>query len=235
MSTVRLSDKAFVDKAKLNSLILGYSLISKLSIQRILPDEISNIINCYIPKQLWLKCGSELKIINDTTVSTVDNINESGSSVNAYSMDKADIAFMNRYKFIWKIKITDLPSQNSSHRHVDLRIGITSTIDHINTFTNSHNGHNYSYISYDDIRSHIGYNAKWTLLSSKDKDSVYWTNDIVTVDVNLRDRVISYFKNDKLITKQENIVQTSYRLGVNIMGQCGKMEIISFEMKKLDN
>ena len=179
-----------------------------------------------------MKCGSKLKIINDTTVSSDDCV--AGCGVNAYSMDKADIALKDKCKFVWKIKITDLPS-NGTRFHSDLRIGIASTFNHLETFTNAKEGHNYAYISYSWTgyrTSHIGYNAKWTSLSAKNAN--YWTNDIITVELNLRDREISYFKNAEFIAKQENIVQTTYRLGVNIMSKSGKMEIISFQFKQFD-
>ena len=234
MTTVRLSDKAYVDKAKLHSLILGYSLTSLLSNKSVLPNEISQIINSYIPKQLWLRCDEDLKIINDSVVSSGDNWKQGSSKINAYSMDKADIAFKDKYKFIWKIKLTDLPSMSGTgHGSVDIRIGIASTMGHNHTFTNSHDGHNYAYIAYNNSLSHIGYNADWKVLSSK--DTVYWTNDVVTVEVNLRDQEVSYFKNDIFIAKQEKIVDATYRLAVNIMSKSGKMEIISFQVKPFDD
>ena len=79
--------------------------------------------------------------------------------------------------------------------------------------------------------SHIGYNASWTKLSD---DAVYITNDVITIEVNLRDRQVSYFKNDKFIAKQEGIIEENYRLAINIMGNSGKMEIISFQIRQFD-
>eukprot|EP01084_Bolivina_argentea_P223670 378402_1 len=224
---IHLSNEAHIEKSKLISLIFGYSLVCN----QILPNDMLHIIRSYIPIRLWLKCGTYLQILNDSMVSC--NIYHEGRNSTAYSMNSTDILYKNKYKFIWNVKIVEMHRKNNNY--TDIRIGIASTMDIMDEgFTNSIFGHNYSYISWKsgtNIASHIGYNGSWKKISN---EYVYSEGDVITVEVNLCDKQVSYFKNNKFIAMQEDIVEENYRLAVNIMGQPGKLQIIYFKTQLLN-
>lgn len=200
-----------LDEEQLALLVYGYS--AKISEDDwIVPDTIITMINHYIPKLFWLHAGEAI-VINDKrdTISTYNN----GWST-AYSTSKAILS--QEHKYIWQISILKCGSFD------DIRIGIASTESDLNDeFAYSTEGHNYSYITYGKA-SCVGYNGEFQSIDHVD----YGPGDIITIELDLNEKCVSYFKNKTFVHKQSNIYCTDYRLAAAMFGTV-QIKIISFQ------
>ena len=200
-----------LDEEKLSLLVYGYSSMVSED-DWIVPDTIISMIHHYIPKAYWLKAGKAITI-NDKkdTISTYNN----GWST-AYSVCRAIL--LQQHKYIWQIKIIKCGSFD------DIRIGITSTESDLDDeFAYSEQGHNYSYITYGK-QSCVGYNGEFQSILHVH----YGPNDIITIELDLNEKCVSYFKNDTFVHKQSNIHCTNYRLAAAMYGNVS-IKIISFQ------
>eukprot|EP01084_Bolivina_argentea_P253822 426520_1 len=200
-----------LDEKQLSLLVYGFALvISKNNF--VVPDTVLNIIHHYVPKAYWLKAGENIEINDESN--TIETCNTGWST--AYSTAQAVV--LQKHKFIWQIKILKCGEGD------DIRIGIASNMNELDDeFANSEDGHNYSYVTYANAAV-VGYNGEF---ESK-KIPYYGIGDIVTIELNLNDRIVSYYNNKKFVHKQTNIVKTNYRLAAAMYG-CVSIKIISFQ------
>ena len=116
----------------------------------------------------------------------------------------------------------------------DIRIGIASNMDTLNEeFAYSEQGHNYSFIVYAE-KACAGYNGQFEAIES-DQSMAYQCGDVMTVELDMRDRVLTFYKNKKLVHRRSDIKETSYRMAVSLYGQSASMKITSFQCIFLGN
>lgn len=229
---IHLSKGISVKKHQLPGLVFGYALSSRL----IIPDDVTQVITDYIPKETWFKTGDYCTISGSILSYKRDKgyaKHSTGYSSQIVTMDSKSSSESTQYKHVWEIKIVEKKAagQSDGGYSSDTRLGISSTLDHLNgDFSNSQKGHNYSYISLIGT-SYVGYNGKWTEI---DKSAEFFENDIVKIELNAKDREISYFKNNEFIHKQSDIQDGEYRLAALILGCSGKVEIVSFTSQKIE-
>ena len=169
---------------------------------RSVPDSIVTMIYHYIQRAYWLIAGKAIKINDDRdTICTHNN----GWST-AYSSCKAIL--LQQHKYIWQIEIIECEIFD------DIRIGIASTMKQIDDeFAFCQQGHNYSYITYGE-QSCVGYNGEFERIEHVH----YGPKDIITIELDLHKKSISYFKNSTFVHKQNDIYCTDYRLAAAMYG-----------------
>ena len=201
-----------LDEKELYLLVYGYSSMVSKDDDWIVPDTVITMIRHYIPKAYWLCAGSAIELNDKKDIISTHNCGWS----TAYSTSKAKLS--EEHKYIWQIEIVECGSFD------DIRIGIASTMSHLDDeFAFSLDGHNYSYITYGR-QSCVGYNGEFKSIQHVD----YGPKDLITIELDLNEKSVSYFKNQTFVYKQVDIHCTSYRLAAAMHGNVS-IKITSFQ------
>ena len=117
MSEVVQLSKASIFRNKLPALIFGYLLSSKV----LIPNDVTQIIDMYIPKEIWIKTGKYCKISGSILVYQCE---DNALYSTGYSSGKAiiDAKSSNGYlKYIWEVNIVE--KAKGGKYIADIRIG----------------------------------------------------------------------------------------------------------------
>ena len=202
-----------LDEQQLTLLVYGYASDTANN-DWIIPDAITIMIHHYIPKAFWLKAGSAIEMNDKRDVISSKNTGWS----TAYSTSRAKPIQEHKHRYIWKIEIIECGMFD------DIRIGIASDMNELDDeFAYSEQGHNYSYITYGE-QACVGYNGEFEGI----KYVHYGPSDIISVELDLNDKCVTYYKNDEFVYKQNDIYCTNYRLAAAMHGNVS-IKIVSFQ------